>query len=367
MTASSLPLDPIRRPDVASRLRLAILIVGLWTILGLAATQVQVLSFAQAGLPVVVGRFLRWNLWSVWLWAAFTPGIVLLARRWPVDRYTWRRAVPIHVGGVLVFAALDALGNHLVAPWLFPFRRLPTLSEHFLQQLLVNQGSYMIVAALAHAHRYAALYRDRRTAADRLEAQLTAARLTMLQAQLHPHFLFNTLNAIAEQVHADPHAADAMILRLGTLLRATLRAPDRPEVSLREELALTQAYLELMRLRLGERLRVRVAVPPELLDARVPALLLQPLVENALRHGIERRVAAGTIEVAGRAEGGRLILEVLDDGAGVGADPAEGVGLRNTRARLRHLHGDAATLTLADRRDGGAAARLTLPLVRDGV
>jgi LytS/YehU family sensor histidine kinase len=345
-----------------SRARLALLIVGLWTLVGLASTQLNALSFGQAGLPFRWQRSLGWNLWSVWLWAAFTPLILWLVRRWPIDRRSWARAVPVHLAALLLLSALDAVLNHLVAPYLWPFRTIPSARGFFLQQLLLNSGSYMLVAALAHAGRYAALYRDREVTAAQLQAQLASARLAALQAQLHPHFLFNTLNAIAEQVHVDADAADQMILKLGALLRASLQAPDRPEVPLREELELVGDYLELMRLRLCERLEVRVAAAPELLDAAVPPLLLQPLVENAIRHGIERRAAAGRIDVAAHAENGRLVIEVRDDGAGLAPGALDGVGIRNTRDRLRHLYGDDAVLALANRDGGGAVARLEIPL-----
>lgn len=349
----------------APRRWIATLIVGLWTVVGLAVTQVQVLSFAQADVPADIGPFLRWNLWSVWLWAAFTPAIVLLSRRFPVTWRTWPRSVPVHLAATIGFAALDALANSLAAPLFFPFPRVPDFREFFLQQLLVNQASYLIVAALAHVQRYAALYHEREMASAQIEAQLASARLLALRAQLHPHFLFNTLNAIAEQVHRDPDAADAMITRLGALLRATLKTSEAAEVPLRDELDLTGDYLDLMRARFGERLRVRRSVPPDLLDARVPAFVLQPLVENALRHGIERRVTAGLIEVSAREHAGELVLEISDDGAGLPTAPVDGVGLRNTRARLRHLHGDAATLTLSSRPGGGTTAMLAMPLKRE--
>jgi signal transduction histidine kinase len=344
------------------RMRLALLIVAGWTFVAVAITQVQLLAFAQTGFPVVRLRLLGWNLWSCWLWAVFTPAILVVARRFPVERATWPRAAPAHLAALLALAALDALGNSAVAPWLCPYPEWPTLGGFFLQHLPVNAGSYLVVAALGHAGRYAALYRDRRLAALRLEAELAEARLAALQGQLQPHFLFNTLNAIAEQVHLDPHAADAMILRLGKLLRASLQAPGRSEVALRDELALTADYLELMRLRLRDRLVVRVEAPDALLDAPVPALVLQPLVENAIRHGVERRAGAGTIDVVARTEGDLLVLEVRDDGAGLAADASEGVGLANTRARLRQIHGAAGRLAMHARPTGGVAAVVSLPL-----
>jgi signal transduction histidine kinase len=345
-----------------SRLRVALAVVAAWTAVGLAIAEIQRLTLDEAGVAVGRAPLIGWNLWSVWLWAAFTPAIARLARDAPVERASWPRTLPLHLAAATALSALDALGNDLVAPWLFPFGDPPTLGGFFLRQLPVNLASYLVVGALAHVARYAELYRDRRLAAARLETELASARLAALQSQLQPHFLFNTLNAIAEQIHVDPHAADAMILRLGALLRSALRAPGRPEVPLRDELAITADYLELMRLRLGDRLRVRVDAPDALLDARVPALVLQPLVENAIRHGIERRSAAGLVEVRARAEAGCLVLEVRDDGAGPRASAEGGTGLGNTLARLRHLHGDAATLTLAPGEGGGAVATVRLPL-----
>jgi len=198
----------------------------------------------------------------------------------------------------------------------------------------------------------------------RLQARLSEARLEALASQLRPHFLFNTLNAISVLMHRDPRAADLMLTRLADLLRSTLRTPGTREVPLRAEMELLRRYLDIMRVRFGPRLGVEEAVPPELEDALVPPFLLQPLVENALEHGIERRSGTGCVRIAAEAVDGRLRLTVWDDGPGVGAARHEGVGLSNTRRRLEQLYGSAGRLELASEAEAGTRASVELPLRR---
>jgi LytS/YehU family sensor histidine kinase len=185
----------------------------------------------------------------------------------------------------------------------------------------------------------------------------------MLKMQLQPHFLFNTLHAIAELVHEDPRAADRMVAGLGSLLRISLESAGRQMVTLREELEFLEAYLAIEQVRFRERLSVAVEIDPHALDARVPHLLLQPLVENAIRHGVAPRMAAGRVTVSARRENGRVEIEIADNGRGLpnGTPRAEGVGLRNTRARLEQLYGNEFRLELANGPAGGAVARLALP------
>jgi LytS/YehU family sensor histidine kinase len=180
--------------------------------------------------------------------------------------------------------------------------------------------------------------------------------------QLHPHFLFNTLNAIAALMHKDVRLADRMIARLGDLLRAALEDPGTQEVTLRRELAFLTPYLEIEQTRLGPRLDLHTDIPADLLDARLPYMLLQPLVENAIRHGIAPRPGPGRLEVQARRAGGRLVLEVRDDGVGLpAAGVTEGIGLSNTRARLRGLYGESGKLALRGGPRGGLTVTITMP------
>jgi two-component sensor histidine kinase len=202
-------------------------------------------------------------------------------------------------------------------------------------------STYLVLASAAHA-----IFFYRR--AKEREASLAIARLEALRTQLQPHFLFNTLNTISGLVHTEPDRADAVITALGDLLRLTLETSEKRELPLREEMRLVEAYVAIMQARFEERLRSVVDIAPETREALVPAFILQPLVENAVRHGLEPLPEGGTVRIGARRDGDRLRIEVADDGVGLraGGPAYEGIGLANTRARLRALHGDHATMEL---------------------
>jgi sensor histidine kinase YesM len=221
--------------------------------------------------------------------------------------------------------------------------------------------------ALVHFAYYTRTMRERELRAAQLEAQLGRAKLTSLQAQLHPHFLFNTLNAITSMMYEDPAAADRMMTRLSDLLRLTLAESAGLDAPIREEVEWLEHYLAIMRVRYGERLRVRIDVDPTVADVPVPRLILQPLVENAIRHGIAARPGPGTIEIVAVRHGECMRIEVRDDGPGV-RDPGEaqrngGIGLVNTRERLRHAYGDTHAFALTNRAGGGAVATIDVPVM----
>jgi len=197
----------------------------------------------------------------------------------------------------------------------------------------------------------------------RLQAQLAEARLSALRSQIDPHFLFNTLNAVSALVERDPRGVRRMIARLSELLRHSLEGAGEPVVTLRQELAFADRYLEIMRIRFQGSLEVEQRVDDEVCDALVPNLVLQPLVENAVKHGLGRLRGIGKIEIEARREEGRVVLRVRDNGPGMdGAAPArEGVGLRNTRERLAQLYGADAALTLRTPDGGGFEAEVRLP------
>ncbi|HUF25427.1 MAG TPA: histidine kinase, partial [Gemmatimonadaceae bacterium] len=233
----------------------------------------------------------------------------------------------------------------------------------FIFQLDLNLFSYFIIVAATHAVDYYRLYRERRVRAAELANQLTSAQLQVLKMQLQPHFLFNTLNAIAELVHEDAEAADRMITRLGDLLRLSLDRSGEQEVPLRQELDFLGAYLEIEQTRFRDRLSIEMDIAPETLDASVPNLLLQPLVENAIKHGTSACAARGRITITATLRGGELRIEIRDNGRGL-PHPAvlrEGVGLRNTRARLVQLYGDHHGFSLRNSTDGGAVVAIEIP------
>ncbi|MDQ3810850.1 MAG: histidine kinase [Chloroflexota bacterium] len=235
--------------------------------------------------------------------------------------------------------------------------------EFFLWQELRFEGlvALVVIGALA----VGMLIYERTLRMARLRTQLVEAELRSLKAQLQPHFLFNALNTIAELVHEDPHLADRMITRIGDLLRLTVEEAGAQEVALRQELRFLDAYLEVERLRFRERLIVEMDIAPETLDAIVPTLILQPIVENSIRHGTAPQAAVGRITISARRRNGKLELAVRDNGRGLQrSGSGERVGVGNTRARLRQLYGDAFYFELRDHEAGGVIATITIPLQR---
>jgi LytS/YehU family sensor histidine kinase len=213
---------------------------------------------------------------------------------------------------------------------------------------------------------YASLSYERDLRAATLETQLAQSRLTALQGQLRPHFLFNTLNMIAEQVYTDPAGADAMLTRLGVLLRSSFTEADRERVPLRRELELLDSYIEIMRARFRGRLTFDLDVEPATLDALVPRFILQPLVENAIKHGVEPREEGGRVAVTARRHGDSLDLEVRDNGDGLAGAIREGTGVRNTRERLHHLYGAGRQqFALSPAAGGGTVASVVIPFDMD--
>jgi LytS/YehU family sensor histidine kinase len=259
------------------------------------------------------------------------------------------------------FCAIDA-GANLVIDALMAQPRMPFVLS-LLRFYPFNITCYFAVVAIGHAVDFARMYRERAIVEAELSAELSTARLRMLESQLRPHFLFNTLNTIAEQVHSNPQGADDLILRLAALLRASLHLTEGHEVPLRDEVATVAHYLAIVRVRYEDRLRVSIDVAPELEGILVPSMVLQPLVENALQHGVEPVDGVTHVTITAARRDDSLVLAVADDGAGLAdGQIADGVGLRNTRDRLRHLYGHSAGLTLRARDGGGVVSEVTIPL-----
>lgn len=311
------------------------------------------LTYISTGRPGSWWLTISRSLSEWWLWALLAPLIVGLARRFPLDAPGRTRSVAVHavVGSAIALAKTAA--DRAIFAWISGFW-LYFLASTVALQFCV----YAVIVASAHLARYYQRSRER----DQLEARLAEVRLQLLNLQLQPHFLFNTLNTIAELVHDEPDTADAMISELGTLLRRTLDLGHSPEVALTAELELLSLYLALQRARFGDRLQPVITIEPDTGDARVPPLLLQPIVENAIRHGLDRHVSAGRLEIEAHRENGMLAISVTDDGPGMADDPPrEGIGLGNTRARLEALYPGASMLTLENVSGRGARVSVRLP------
>lgn len=294
-------------------------------------------------------------------WLLLGPGVFWLARRFSFDPERWRWSFLVHLPASVLFGALHGVLRWCVGPFV-DSRPIP-IDRIIIGQLLLTVLSYFVLVAAHQAIVNYRRYRERELRASQLEARLAQAQLEMLRMQLHPHFLFNTLHAISTLLHRDPEAADEMISELSDLLRMTLDNIGKQEVTLREELDFVQRYVDIQQTRFQDRLRVTLDIQSDTLDARVPNQLLQPLVENAIRHGLDGRPAGGSIAIAAKRVGEMLQVSIHDDGEGVrtGSSRPEGIGLGNTRARLRQLYGPGASLELANHWEGGAVVTVLVP------
>jgi signal transduction histidine kinase len=343
--------------------RKAFLIFAAWTLVGIGVLAQQAAQAATQGLPPLDGRRCARTMQDVWVWAAYTPFIFWLAARFPLEGACWRRRLPVHAAAALGSAGLDALLGWRVHPFLGSVSARPSLLAYFTGGATLSIYSYLAVLALGHALRYHRLWLEKQVRSAELERQLAQTRLGALEAQLRPHFLFNALHTVGSLVReGDQQGAIRTIAGLGDLLRLTLREGGQ-EVTLREELDLARRYLAIESTRHRERLTTHIDAQSGALDALVPRFLLQPLVENAVRHGIERVAGPGRVEVKAGCAGGLLRLEVRDTGPGPNGTEGEGLGLglRNTRARLAHLYGDAQRLDLTAAPGGGTRVAIELP------
>jgi signal transduction histidine kinase len=296
-----------------------------------------------------------------------TPAIATVSARYrfaPGQRPSSSLAHSLALMGFLVLGGALMGALEWLLPWSVHGGSIGSAAEQAITRYLASDVLIYIVVAMAiMAFVYARESQARAVAAAALQGQLAEARLHVLNAQLQPHFLFNTLNAISALVRDDPPQAERLLARLSELLRHALRDGAQPETSLDNEFAFLEKYVELQEARFGPRLKVTFEVDPGVLDARVPCLILQPLLENAIRHGIGPRSGPGSIAVAARRQGDQLRLSVRDDGIGMpNGDLQEGVGLRTTRARLGQLYGNDHQFTLVNQPDGGVACTLLVPL-----
>ena len=352
--------------DQSSALTRGAIYFAAWTAVAVATTQLQ--YFAQpAGSGEPFFTMLRGALASCWLWALFTPLILWFARLVPINHATWLRAMVIHLVLSGLVTLLDIAIMSVIAPYTSPGAPITRSPIHivFLRQYFLYTLCYFVIVTLQHARYYASLSTERDLRAAQLEAQLSAARLSALQGQLRPHFLFNTLNMIAEQVHTDPKGADAMLTRLGVLLRSSFVETDRERVTLRRELELLESYVAIMKGRFN-RLSFELDIDQATLDALVPRFMLQPLVENAIKHGVEPREEGGRVIVRAWREGGSLHIDVRDNGDGLIGTIREGTGVRNTRERLLHLYGEGRQqFELVPDPAGGTVASVMMPFETD--
>jgi two-component system, LytTR family, sensor kinase len=348
------------------------LIVLGWTLIGLFfGSQFYLFSALGFGMPTTWSRAFASGLADWYLWGALAPLVFWFSRRFRLGRGTWPACLLLHLISSVALALVQLLLTTALAElveWIAdkPFPFLAGLCFALVVKFHWNIVIYWAILGLSHALTYYRESRERELHAAKLQAQLVQAQLQSLKTQLHPHFLFNSLNGISELIYEDPERADRMIIHLSELLRMSLEAGSTDEVPLRQELDFLERYLEIQKTRFGDRLTMRLDIDPGVGDALVPNLILQPLVENAIRHGIGQRSAPGRIEIHARLQDQMLCLQVCDNGSGLpegGASAVkEGVGLGNTRERLRQLYGAAQSLALSSPPGGGLRVTLVFPL-----
>lgn len=332
---------------MSRRIRLWAMYWGVWVLLGVYMATMDAVMFPK--LPFM-GTVLPMNVLQNLAWGCAGLGVLALARRWPLQHFSWadRKNWAIHLVGSVMIAVVT-----LWIIWLISLgfegseKAAKSLSDpvwsylHFFSEYFhINLLLMWAVLGAFHGIRIFEKYRKREVEAAQLESQLALAQTQALQMQLQPHFLFNTLNSIAALIHSDAEAADRMVSRLADLLRMTLDSGTSQEISLRREISFIDAYLGIEGIRFKDRLEVIKDIPAECLDAMVPAFLLQPLVENAIKHGVADMAEPSRVEIRARHELDQLVLEVIDNGRGVNGNGnrKNGIGTQNTAARLQLMY-----------------------------
>src|SRR5215467_13673699 len=337
-----------------------------WTILGC----VFALPDLSAGKDWRHALHLSLSIW--WSWGLLTPLILWVDRHIPVSSKEFARRVLWHflpsllVASLYVYILAGLRAVFGIGEW-HGLLDIRILIDSLQSMFLWNWVTYWLILGAWRAYRYYDHYIASELRLERLEKSFSEARLNGLRMQLDPHFLFNALNTISSQLERDPKLARGMIEHLGDLLRLSLESKDRQEVPLAEEMAFLEHYLAIQKIRFGDNLRIETQIAPEVKFASVPCLFVQPLVENAIRHGISRRASGGTVIVSARPVGNRLDIRVLDDGAGLPPgwtlENSGGIGLSVTRQRLAGLYPDEETRFAVNRRaSGGTEVEISLPL-----
>lgn len=356
---------------------------AVWTFVSFAAAGSIFELYRTRGMPMSFSRTLALELSQILTYAPLTPFAFALAIRYPVQRGNWVRRSLLHLAAGVVFSAahvtMRALtpygawdaqaGKWVSAIWdsqAHTIRIQWKIFQGLFYSNLVDDvtGTYVPIILVAHVVSYYQGFRARELRASQLEVQLATAHLSALKSQLQPHFLFNTLHSITALMHTDVGAADRMMARLSDLLRMSLDSNEQI-TTLSHELEFVRGYLEIEKVRFADRLEVILEVAPDTLDAQVPHLLLQPLVENAVRHGVSRLSSQGEIRIAARHDDNSLHLQITDNGPGLadlGHAPAkEGIGLAATRERLRTLYGEDQDIEITNVARGGVEVHIRLP------
>jgi sensor histidine kinase YesM len=338
---------------------LKLLPIAAWIIVGLVFTSQLHFFAARAGGKMTWLDSLIWEIPRWLLWAFFAPFVTRLARKLPVHKENALKRIALHTffGAFfsLIYLVLFVLIFHAIRTWMGDHGKLfNTLQFAFALDFHVGVAVYWLLVLLRQS-------RDSEQRIARLNAELSQAQLQALKMQLHPHFLFNTLNSISSYLRKDVEIADEMIGRLGDFLRLTLQNSGEEEIQLEKEINFLKQYLEIEQLRFQDRLHADFDIAPDTLTALVPNLILQPIVENAVRHGISAKAGPGMIQVTSKRENSKLQIMISDNGPGVPQQLIQGIGITSTRNRLEQMYGSKGIFQITNQPDGGTIALLEMP------
>ena len=349
---------------------------GIWTFIGIVFTLQGYFTSYRSERPMLFMESLYLQMTWSYVWALGTPLVLWAAARLPIERSNWIRSALLHIPiSIVLSVVLTALARVII--WLvLGYRMGRPLTFESITNFVVGNfsegiGIYLLIALMSYAYGYYRRYREGQLRTLQLEAQLSHAQLQALKMQLHPHFLFNTLHSISALLTKDVEAARKMITRLGDFLRLTLENSGSQEVTLQQEMEFLSCYLEIERIRFQNRLVTRMDLGPQTLEAKVPNLILQPIVENAIRHGIAPRSTPGLIEIEAKQLNGTLRIQVRDNGPGLPEHRTsdnqfkKGLGLANTETRLERLYGADHLFNLSNNPEGGLIVTLEIPFHKD--
>jgi signal transduction histidine kinase len=344
--------------------------VGVWCVVGVISGVQNHLNALGVDKPSSLLEQILRAFRSYSLFAILTPFAIVVARRFRVTRDRWFWSLIALAIGFFVFSIAWATLRvlffpiHIVKTGALIAPSLEVLQDFWESNFENALWMYFPIVCITYAVLYYQESRQRQLTESQLQTQLAKAQLSLLQAQLHPHFLFNTLHAISTLMNRDVAGARSMIVRLSDLLRMAMQSVAVQQVTLKQELEFVDNYLAIEKIRFQDRLTVELDIAPETLDALVPNLLLQPLVENAVRYGVAMQPGPGTVRIASRLEKTKLVIEIDDSGPGITDDllpKKEGVGLSNTRSRLARLYGEAQKLELTNQPERGLRVSVVIP------
>jgi two-component system LytT family sensor kinase len=369
------PITPLEETAESRKRRLAkiILIVFLaWTAIGIMNTFQRIATTVDMRKEYPIWTLTRIAMGMHWLKAVLSLPVLAFVWKWPLTSGTWKRRMPLYFLVLIVYTVVYLVLRPFVVPALYynSWTGVPLPQPPFLEGLLVAFRSFFfdivygffLTVLAGYVWRYTDQLRETEIARERLQARLASAELQALKLQLQPHFLFNTLHTISNLAPVDSSKAQRMIARLSELLRLSLEHVSSEAVPLRRELQFLQNYLDIEKTRFEERLQIVMDIAPHVLDAEVPNMLLQPLVENAVRHGLSKKAEGGTIKISAWHSLGRMVIVIADDGRGItNGNKGMGIGLSNTRARLQQLydHDFAFQVTPTPQ---GTTVRIEVPL-----